>query len=63
MWPVLFPSTWVYVLMAILMSISSGYLSGMGMMYAPSVVEPSKQRIAGMMAGFFLIFGLVSNFL
>ncbi|KAJ1374952.1 hypothetical protein KIN20_038162 [Parelaphostrongylus tenuis] len=45
--------------MAILMSISSGYLSGLAMMYAPRVVEPSKSRIAGMMAGFFLIFGIV----
>uniref|UniRef100_A0A0K0DME3 Equilibrative nucleoside transporter 1 n=1 Tax=Angiostrongylus cantonensis TaxID=6313 RepID=A0A0K0DME3_ANGCA len=58
--PVFFTNTWLYVFMAIIMSISSGYLSGLAMMYAPRVVEPSKSRIASMMAGFFLIFGNVS---
>ncbi|KAE9413647.1 hypothetical protein Angca_008650 [Angiostrongylus cantonensis] len=57
--PVFFTNTWLYVFMAIIMSISSGYLSGLAMMYAPRVVEPSKSRIASMMAGFFLIFGIV----
>ncbi|KHJ99502.1 nucleoside transporter [Oesophagostomum dentatum] len=60
-WPVLFPNTWLYVFMGIIMSISSGYLSGLGMMYTPRVVEASKSRIASMMAGFFLIFGIVSG--
>uniref|UniRef100_A0A1I7XFG2 Equilibrative nucleoside transporter 1-like n=1 Tax=Heterorhabditis bacteriophora TaxID=37862 RepID=A0A1I7XFG2_HETBA len=59
--PVLFESTWLYVFAGILMSISSGYLSGLSMMYIPRVVEPSKGRIASMMAAFFLIFGIVSG--
>lgn len=39
------------------MSITSGYFSSLGMIYAPRVVHPSKSRIAGMMAAFFLILG------
>ncbi|KIH42681.1 hypothetical protein ANCDUO_27330 [Ancylostoma duodenale] len=34
-WPVLFPNTMLYVVMGIIMSVSSGYLSGLAMMYAP----------------------------
>ncbi|CAJ0609413.1 unnamed protein product [Cylicocyclus nassatus] len=60
-WPVLFPNTWLYIVMGMIMSISSGYLSGLAMMYTPRVVETSKSRIASMMAGFFLIFGIVSG--
>ncbi|VDO67003.1 unnamed protein product [Heligmosomoides polygyrus] len=60
-WSVLFPSTWLYVFMGTIMSVSSGYLSGLAMMYAPKVVEPSKSRVVSMMAGFFLIFGIVSG--
>ncbi|KJH41214.1 nucleoside transporter, partial [Dictyocaulus viviparus] len=60
-YPVLFTSTSLYVIMAILMSISSGYLSGLAMMFAPRVVEPSKSRIVSMIAGFFLIFGIISG--
>ncbi|VDM51626.1 unnamed protein product, partial [Angiostrongylus costaricensis] len=60
--PVFFTNTWLYIFMAIIMSVSSGYLSGLAMMYAPRVVEPSKSRIASMMAGFFLIFGNVFFF-
>ncbi|KAK6033234.1 nucleoside transporter [Ostertagia ostertagi] len=60
-WAVLFPSTWLYIFMGVIMSISSGYLSGLAMMYAPKVVEPSKGRVVSMMAGFFLIFGIVSG--
>ncbi|ETN84981.1 nucleoside transporter [Necator americanus] len=60
-WPVLFPSTWLYIFMGIIMSVSSGYLSGLSMMYAPRIVEPSKGRMVSMMAGFFLIFGIVSG--
>lgn len=81
-WSVLFPSTWLYVFMGTIMSVSSGYLSGLAMMYAPKwvlrlgcwgvstmflftitfirrVVEPSKSRVVSMMAGFFLIFGML----
>ncbi|CAD6189058.1 unnamed protein product [Caenorhabditis auriculariae] len=62
-YPVWFPSTWGFVIMGALMSISSGYFSGLAMMYAPKSVDPSKARTVGMMAGFFLIFGIVSGLL
>ncbi|CAJ0588017.1 unnamed protein product, partial [Mesorhabditis spiculigera] len=58
---VLFPSYYTYIVGAILMSFTSGYFSSLGMMYAPRVVDPSRARIAGMMAAFFLIFGIVSG--
>ncbi|CAJ0572699.1 unnamed protein product, partial [Mesorhabditis spiculigera] len=58
---VFFPSYYTYIVGAILMSFTSGYFSSLGMMYAPRVVDPSRARIAGMMAAFFLIFGIVSG--
>ncbi|CAJ0954306.1 unnamed protein product, partial [Mesorhabditis belari] len=60
-WGVWFESYYLYIVGAILMSFTSGYLSSLGMMYAPRVVEKSKGRIAGMMAAFFLILGIVSG--
>lgn len=59
--PVLFPNVYLYILMAIVMSISSGYLSSLSMMYAPRVVDASKGCVAGMMAAFFLILGVVTG--
>ncbi|CAD6189960.1 unnamed protein product [Caenorhabditis auriculariae] len=56
---VLFPSTWLYVINGSLMALSSGYLTCLIMMYAPRSVKPDRSRIAGMMAGFFLILGIV----
>uniref|UniRef100_A0A914WLP1 Equilibrative nucleoside transporter 1 n=1 Tax=Plectus sambesii TaxID=2011161 RepID=A0A914WLP1_9BILA len=57
-WDVYITSDLAYTGMVILMSLSSGYLSSLAMMYAPRVVEGSKSRTAGMMAAFFLICGI-----
>ncbi|VDD93283.1 unnamed protein product [Enterobius vermicularis] len=57
-WPVLIPNEYVYIMFAIIMSFTSGYLSSLGMMYASKVVEPSKAPIAGMMAAFSLASGM-----
>ncbi|PAV75108.1 hypothetical protein WR25_05465 [Diploscapter pachys] len=57
--PVLISNDWIYMGGMVLMSVSSGYFSSLAMMYTPRIVHPSKQRIAGMMAGFFLILGIV----
>lgn len=61
--PVLITSDWGYWIIAILMSLSSGYLSSLGMMYAPHTVEPKYAVTAGMFAGAMLITGIFSGIL
>ncbi|CAI5454925.1 unnamed protein product [Caenorhabditis angaria] len=61
--PVWFPSTWLFIIVGATMSFGSGYFSGLAMMYTPNSVHPSRAQTAGMMAGFFLIFGIVSGLL
>ncbi|UMM43656.1 hypothetical protein L5515_019076 [Caenorhabditis briggsae] len=60
-WPVLFESTWLFVIVAASMSFGSGYFSGLAMMYTSKTVDPSRAQVAGMMAGFSLISGIVSG--
>uniref|UniRef100_A0A1I7Z3X4 Equilibrative nucleoside transporter 1 n=1 Tax=Steinernema glaseri TaxID=37863 RepID=A0A1I7Z3X4_9BILA len=62
-WKVFFYNEWIFIVLSIIMAVSSGYLSSMGMMFAPHVVEPKNSRIAGMMAAFFLIFGVCCGIL
>uniref|UniRef100_A0A8R1DH53 Uncharacterized protein n=1 Tax=Caenorhabditis japonica TaxID=281687 RepID=A0A8R1DH53_CAEJA len=59
--PVLFPNTWLFVIVAATMSFGSGYFSGLAMMYTSKTVDPSRAQTAGMMAGFFLISGIVTG--
>lgn len=56
--PVLITNDWVYWIIAITMSLSSGYLSSLAMMYAPSTVESRYSGTAGMMAAACLITGI-----
>uniref|UniRef100_A0AC35U6D8 Equilibrative nucleoside transporter 1 n=1 Tax=Rhabditophanes sp. KR3021 TaxID=114890 RepID=A0AC35U6D8_9BILA len=56
--PVLFTNEWYFILCSIFMATTSGYLSSLGMMYAPRTVDASKSHIAGMMSAFFLICGI-----
>ncbi|VDN07121.1 unnamed protein product [Thelazia callipaeda] len=49
----------IYIIMAIVMSIGSGFYSAKAMMYAPKLVEVSKSTVAGMISAFFLIFGVL----
>ncbi|CAI2355173.1 unnamed protein product [Caenorhabditis sp. 36 PRJEB53466] len=59
-YPVLFSSTWLFCLNVCVFALTSGYLSSLAMMYAPRSHEnPKMQRMAGMIASFFLIFGIV----
>ncbi|CAP33524.1 Protein CBG15231 [Caenorhabditis briggsae] len=60
-WPVFFESTWIFVIVAASMSFGSGYFSGLAMMYTSKSVDPMRAQVAGMMAGFFLISGIVSG--
>uniref|UniRef100_A0A1I7TKX2 Equilibrative nucleoside transporter n=1 Tax=Caenorhabditis tropicalis TaxID=1561998 RepID=A0A1I7TKX2_9PELO len=60
--PVLFTSTWFFVFNVTLLAFSSGYLSSLIMMYAPRChEEPRIQRMAGMIAAFFLVAGVVAG--
>ncbi|KAK6113475.1 Nucleoside transporter family protein [Brugia pahangi] len=58
-WKILIYNTWVYIALAISMSLCSGYFSALALMYAPKQVEASKSTIAGMIAAFFLMFGVI----
>ena len=60
--PVIFPS-FFFVVFGAIMSLSSGYMSSLAMMYAPRYVSESRGRIAMMMAAFFLISGIVGGIL
>ncbi|CAG9539575.1 unnamed protein product [Cercopithifilaria johnstoni] len=57
-WNVWFYNIWIYIIFAVIMSITSGYFSSVIMMYVPGLVEPSKSTAAGMIATFFLILGI-----
>lgn len=59
--PVYITNEWVYWLIAIIMSYSSGYLSSLGMMYAPGTVHARYQITAGMFASAVLITGIFSG--
>ncbi|CAL2029714.1 unnamed protein product [Caenorhabditis brenneri] len=61
-YPVMFHSTWLFVINICVFALSSGYLSSLIMMYAPrSHEDPKIQRMAGMIASFFLLFGIVAG--
>ncbi|XP_013110541.1 equilibrative nucleoside transporter 1 [Stomoxys calcitrans] len=61
--PVVITNEWVYWIIGIVMSYSSGYLSSLGMMYAPQTVQPKHQLTAGMFAAAMLITGIFSGIL
>ncbi|XP_054738796.1 equilibrative nucleoside transporter 1-like [Anastrepha obliqua] len=61
--PVLIGNDWVYWIIAVIMSYTSGYFSALAMMYAPQTVEPKYQVKAGMFAGAMLISGIFCGIL
>ncbi|KAL9892159.1 equilibrative nucleoside transporter 1-like isoform X1 [Glossina fuscipes] len=61
--PILITNEWIYWIIAVVMSFSSGYLSSLGMMYAPKTVSPKYQTTAGMFAAAMLITGIFSGIL
>lgn len=62
--PVYIQNDYIYWGLGVIMSFSSGYLSSLAMMYAPSSqTNPSYQVKAGMMAAAMLISGLFSGIL
>lgn len=56
--PVLINNDWIYWTIAVTMGLSSGYLSSLGMMYAPATVAPQHAQTAGMFAAAMLITGI-----
>ncbi|KAH8298104.1 hypothetical protein KR018_006835 [Drosophila ironensis] len=56
-------SDWAYWAIAVVMAYSSGYLSSLGMMYAPQTVAAKYQTTAGMFAAAMLITGIFSGVL
>lgn len=61
--PVLIANDWIYWIIGAVMSYTSGYLSSLGMMYAPQTVLPKYQITAGMFAAAMLITGIFSGIL
>ncbi|KAH7691191.1 Protein ENT-1 a [Aphelenchoides avenae] len=55
--PAYITSDYVFMIFMVFFSLTQGYFSSLSMMYAPKAAEESKQRIAGMMSGFFLVLG------
>lgn len=56
--PIYIDNDWAYWAIAVLMGLSSGYLSSLGMMYAPQTVAPQYAVTAGMFAAAMLITGI-----
>ncbi|GMT04530.1 hypothetical protein PENTCL1PPCAC_26704 [Pristionchus entomophagus] len=59
--PVVCTSNWCYLILGSIMSLSSGYLSSLAMMYITRYVSAERARTAMMMAAFFLISGIVAG--
>ncbi|KAI6240923.1 hypothetical protein M3Y99_00401100 [Aphelenchoides fujianensis] len=57
-YPVYITSEYVFIFMLSLMSLTHGYFSSLGMMYAPRATDESNARVAGMMSAFFLVLGI-----
>lgn len=57
-WPVLITSDIVFTLGNVLMALSSGYLSSLCMMFASKGLDQEEAPTAGMLAAFFLVFGI-----
>uniref|UniRef100_A0A7E4UNA7 Nucleoside transporter n=1 Tax=Panagrellus redivivus TaxID=6233 RepID=A0A7E4UNA7_PANRE len=60
-WSPLITSELVVVILIAIFSLSHGYYSALGMMYAPSGADPNKARIVGKMSAFILVFGIASG--
>lgn len=59
--PVLIENDWIFLTIAVVMGITSGYFSSITMMYCPSSVEAKHAPTAGMFAAASLISGIVAG--
>ena len=62
-WTVLIKNDWIYWFLSCLMGTSSGYLSSLGLMYAPRSVGEEDCQVAGMLGGLSLITGIFGGML
>lgn len=60
-WPVLIPYDIAYIIANLLMALTSGYLSSICMMFVSTGLKQDESLTAGMLGGFFLIFGIFSG--
>lgn len=60
-WPVLITNDSAYIIGNFLLAISSGYLSSLCMMFTSSDLKSDDAARAGMLGGFFLVFGIFSG--
>lgn len=60
-WPVYIKSDLAYILATIVFATLHGYLSSVCMMFASSGLKPDEAMKAGMLAAFFLVFGLFTG--
>jgi equilibrative nucleoside transporter 1/2/3 len=60
-WPVIIQNDWIYIIIAISMALSSGYLSSLSFMYCPQCVEPEFSSTAGMMASLTKTLGILAG--
>ncbi|XP_015920118.1 equilibrative nucleoside transporter 1-like [Parasteatoda tepidariorum] len=56
--PVLIKNDYAYTVMVTVLGLSSGYCSSLAMMYTPGYVSKENKTVAGMIAAFFLVFGV-----
>lgn len=57
-WPVLIENDKIYIIGNVLFALTSGYLSSLCMMFASRDLRPDEAPKAGMLAAFFLVFGI-----
>ncbi len=60
-WPAIIQNDWIYIIIAISMALSSGYLLSLSLMYCPQCVESEYSSTAGMMASLTLILGVLAG--
>lgn len=60
-WPVLIPYDLVFLFGNMLLALTSGYLSSICMMFVSIGLKRDEATLAGMLGGFFLIFGIFSG--
>lgn len=60
-WTVLISNDFAYIIGNFILAFSSGYLSSLCMMFTSSDLSSGDAAIAGMLGGFFLIFGILSG--
>uniref|UniRef100_A0A1I7WQX2 Aa_trans domain-containing protein n=1 Tax=Heterorhabditis bacteriophora TaxID=37862 RepID=A0A1I7WQX2_HETBA len=59
--PIFFKSEWLFLIAGIMMALTSGYFSSLGMMYAPRIVPGNQAKIVGMTAALCLILGMFTR--